>query len=224
MKTGRQRALLCGSMALVLLLGGSGSSAQAGPNFGGTLIAHQVVLDSSCESIVGGPLSACSAADNMVERPFFCPAWKVYAAFPSNSQPRLKTIRWGFNTNSDSLGAAGFASPDPSAVDLVLTYADSGVGVTMNFHAVQTSELVELYFFYGYGFPGGIPSGAIFSTIPHPTEPSGFLDDSAIQVEDPIAAYGTLGFGVPGYTPCPEPLPVPTVETSWGQIKADYRR
>lgn len=229
----RQRSLLFGSMLPVFLLLGSSNSVKAGPNFGGTLIVHQVVLDSSCEAIVGGPLSACSAADNRVDSPFICPAWKVYAAFPGNSQPRLKTLRWGVSSSSDSLGLYGFASPDPTAVDVVPTYGwpYSGAGVTMTFHATQTSELVELYFFFGYGFPNVIPPGTIWSTTPHPTQPSVFLDDSAVPVEDPIADYGTLGFGVPGYTPCPEPLPVNSVETSraavetsWGRIKADYRR
>ena len=227
MKTSRQRARVFGPMLSVLFLVGSGNSVQAGPNFGGTLIVHEVELNATCEAVVSGPLSACAAVDNMVDSPFLCPAWKVYAAFPGNSQPRLKTLRWGISSSSDSLSVSSFVSPDPLAVDVVPTWGwpYSGTGVTMTFHTVQTAELVELFIFLGYnGYGSPIPSGAVWSTTSHPTESSVFLDDSAVPVEDPIADYGTLGFGVPGYTPCPEPLPVPAVETSWGRIKADYRR
>ena len=187
---------------------------------------HDAGLNSTCDEVVPVHLSSCEVADNNVDPTRSCPTWKVYAAFPSNSQPRLKSVSWGVNWSLSYFYIGGGISQGQGAVDVVYTPAwpDSGSGVTMTFHATQTTPLVDLLCFVGYTYyPEQLP-GLIWSAAPHPTAPSVFLDDSVPPAEDPIAAYGTIGFGVPGYTPCPEPQPVPTVETSWGRLKAGYRR
>jgi hypothetical protein len=194
---------------------------------GGTLIVHDAGWNTTCDEIVGPQLSACAAVDNNLDPTFShgCPTWKVYAAFPGNSQPRLKALSWGMTYDLASLYLGGVALPGLEG-NIITTpdWPSSGSGVTMTFDNVQTTELVALFTFVGFTYYASQLPGVVWRTWAHPTVPSVFQDGSLVPVEDDIADFGTIGFGVPGYTPCPEPLPVPAVETSWGQLKAIYRR
>jgi hypothetical protein len=220
------RALLLSSALLIALLLGWRSPAHAGPNAGGTLIVHDAGWNPTCDEIVGPVLSSCDSVDNSVDLSHGCPTWKVYAAFPGNSQPRLKSLRWGMSWDVATLYVGGRFLPDPASVEVVTTpdWPYSGSGVTLTYQTVQTTQLVALCTFVGVSYYAGQLPGMIWHTTPHPTEPSVFLDDSAVPVADPIADYGTIGFLVPGYTPCPQPVPVPVIASSWGRIKAIYRR
>jgi hypothetical protein len=219
-------AVVSGSALLALLLVGFGGSALAGPNAGGVLVVHDAGLNPTCDPIILNPVPQCSTVDNTLDPLlFWCPTWKVYAAFPTNSRPRLKALRWGIDwTQSALIQAHAAPSPDPQAVVVQATpgWPGRGTGVDMTFDTVRTAEVVELYCFVGYAYYHEQLQGTIWSTTPHPTGPTVFRDDSDPLVEDPIADFGTIGFGVAGYTPCAQPVPV--VETRWGRIKADYRR
>ncbi len=50
----------------------------------------------------------------------------------------------------------------------------------------------------GYNYYG---NPATFALIPHPEQGGYFIDDGKPGQMDPIADYGTLGFGMPGYVP-----------------------
>ena len=195
--------------------------ALAGPNAGGTLVVHEVGLNSTCDPWVSSPVPACAEVDNNLDLDF-CPTWKVYAAFPNNSQPRLRSVSWGISWNQAYLYVHATSVGNASEVTTP-DWPAPGSGITLTYDPVRTAPMNELtcFIFAFYSYVQPMP-GEIWSTIPHPSAPTVFTDDSTPPVEDEIAGYGTIGFGVPGFTPCPQE-PTPSVETRWGRIKALYR-
>jgi hypothetical protein len=221
----RQCLTLPSVLALSLLCIRPCGPAHAGPNAAGTLVVHEVGPNPTCDPYVGSPVPTCAEVDNNLNLNSSCPTWKVYAAFPTHSQPRLASVSFGVDCTQT--GYLFFhATPTPGAGVSVVTTPDwpyAGSGITMTFDPPRSAPMNELLCFifasYGYDDP---QSGQIWGTVPHPILPSVFLDDSVPPLEDPIAAYGTLGFNVEGYTPCPQ-TPTPALETRWGRIKARFR-
>lgn len=210
--------------------------APAGPNAGGVLIVHDAAPNPTCDEIVFNPVPACENVDNEISLTNICPTWKVYAAFPPDAQPRLKSLRWGIDwpIGTPPFYVQGVPSPDPQAVTVVgegdWPFA-AGSGATLTFATTRTGTVVELYCFIAYIYTYGEPVEPFpWSTTPHPALPSVFVDDAEPPVEDPIADFGALGFGMPGYTPCPAALGAPEEdgsdtrwEGSWGRVKAAHR-
>lgn len=238
------------------------ATASAGPNAGGTLVVHDVGLDASCDEALPDP-TECSQIDNEVPAgpPALCPYyyWRVYAAFPEGSSPRLKSLCLGaaFDPTVAVL-AGGLIDP---INDFEITEGGwptvSGGGAGIGFGAVQTGVLTPCYWFAGYSYDVG--QTGLWTIVPHPSQPMVFADDAFPANEDPIVGLGSLGFGQPGFTPCPgdagacclasgecEMLletecveqggefvggsceivtcgSTPVDETSWGQIKREYR-
>lgn len=219
-----------GLFAVTVLLGILPVRAVAGPNAYGTLVVHQVGLDSSCE-ILGSAPAACDLVDN--EIPAGVPGcgwyfWKVYASFPANAAPRLKALSWAASFPPDVIVVAG-GVPNPSS-DLEVADAGwpftSGAGIGESFGVVQTGSMVDCYWFAGYGY--GV--GDVWSVVPHAVQGAYFVDDQSPPNLDPIIGLSSIGFGTPGTTICPNsPADVaggdhpgtPQVRNleSWGRLK-----
>lgn len=83
--------------ALLALPAGS----LAGPNAGGTLVVHDtgIAWSSDPVSLVSPSPASCASVDNYLplnavpNRTGW--VWKVYAAFPTGSSPRLKAVAFG---------------------------------------------------------------------------------------------------------------------------------
>lgn len=202
-------------LSLILLaLCWAASGAFAGPNAGGTVILHwnsTIDFTMDPETFSGG-LTDCSSAN--VEMPpattFPVPPdserriWFAYAAFPPGSTPRLKGVAFGITYNA-------FASPDGVRIDWSLAPQGSveirttspswpapNSGTSLVFNPIMTGLVNQIYTFAGFG-----SFGQVMGLRTHPINPSQFSDDSIPAVLDDIAAYGSIGFGVPGALACP---------------------
>ncbi len=193
------------ALATLLMAG----PASAGPNAGGMLFVHDAGIAYTTDG--GDPwpsvLPTCEGADH--ELPVGTPpggaghVWKVYAAFPLSSSPRLKALCFGAVFSPSVTVLAGSV---PGLMDFELPTAGwpflSGYGVMMSFGQVQTHHVVECYWLSGYGDSG------LWSLNRHPTQVMMFVDDSFPPVEDQIMALGSIGFGEPGRTYCPDGNPL----------------
>jgi hypothetical protein len=224
------------------------SAAMAGPNAGGVLWVHDIgSIYSDSDPVlppVSPPPADCASVDNeipVVTDPVpggeSIRFWKVYAAFPTGSTPRLKSVSWKtlFDENvSDPYSYVNVvfgAVPDADGGGTDFWIGANGFPTVSGGEVGQsfptgprTTTVVELFWFYGWGYSAGTSHGfPTWCTAPYsdPTKRF-FVDDAAPPNADPIMGYGCLGFGIPGYTPCPSG-PVPTERASWGQIKSSYR-
>jgi hypothetical protein len=202
-------------LAVLTILCLTPGSATPGPNAGGTLIVHDVHYSYTQASgppeypPPGDPPLDCAGVDNSLP-----PAqgsdqtkrvWKVFAMFPPGSSPRLKALAFGEQIVGGLVYLHTSGSPDP-VNDFFIGQngwpSESGGGVGIVFGEVKTDLISEVFWFGGYGY-----AGAIWATAPHPIQQSVFGDDSFPGQTDPIAAFSSIGFGVPGTTYCPEGLP-----------------
>jgi len=195
-----------------------GGVAFAGPNAGGTIVAHDANLQYTTDITVycglGTGLTVCEGADVNLEgsSDAVSKVWKVYAAFFPGSSPRLKGMAFGIYYDP-GLISIGTGTYGPCIGDLNQGAAEfpgtgwpgAGTGTSLVFQFTQTSTLVECYWFAGYQYGG--PS--LFSLGPHPDPILGgnFADDSVPAVQDSITCYGTLGFGMEGLACCPHEPP-----------------
>jgi len=190
-------------MALAVLAIAS-APALAGPNAGGTLVVHDTGL--AWTSDAGGsfpsPAPACGGVDNSIDLDAVM-VWKVYAAFPETSSPRLKALSWG---TASTVNVVVNESGLPGANDFEITQGSwpTTGSIGQSFFDTQTATMVECYWFGGYAY-GGPQS---FTTVAHAVQTSVFVDDSTPAQEDAIANFSSLGFGAAGVTNCPSaPLP-----------------
>ncbi len=196
----------CGPMLAVLLalLFLFAPSALAGPHDGGTLILHADpgVQYSAGEAYCAVELTACSLAVVEVPAdPNTTTVFHVLAAFPEAAQVDLRGVTFGITYDAERLALVAHGS----CADFVLPTSDwpaSGGGVGMTWDEAQTDRLVDLYWFAGYAYSSSEPS--LFELTPHPVQGGAFADGSMPAVVDTIAAYGALGFGMPGLLACPE--------------------
>ncbi len=196
--TVRLSCLACiGFLTLVFLW--PASPAFAGPNAGGTLVVHDTGL-AYTDDLSSYPSTppTCAGVDHEID-PGAPTVWKVYAAMDPNSSPRLKALAWGI-TLSPEVFVLNAGLPDP-VHDFEITQNGwpntSGAGIGQSFGVTQTAHVIECYWFGGYSESGH------FATSLHPVQESIFVDDSYPPFEDPIAGFGSIGFGVAGFTPCP---------------------
>lgn len=187
---------------LTLLFGVSSASALAGPNAGGVLIVHECQLVRTYAYDCA--LDACVNADVQAVLDFPI-MWKVWAAFREGSSPRLKAFVMGSQfPPSVVIEAAGLIDP---VNDFEIAQdgwpSVSGGGVGISFGQVKTAIVNDCYWFAGYSYN----QGDLWSLTPHPVGQTIFVDDSVPPIEDVVAGFGSLGFGVPGSLPCPSPPP-----------------
>jgi hypothetical protein len=201
----------------------SAAAAMAGPNAGGVLWVHDIGYIYCFDSFLPPPSVPpvdCASVDNEqpVNRTYW--SWKVYAAFPPTSSPRLKGLAWGtqFPEAASSpysyvwmaLGGCGVPDEDGPGTDFWIGTGGfpvaSGGEIGQSFPTgPRITTVVELFYFtgssYSYAGSGEYPT---WCTVPYsdPTQRY-FVDDASPGNADPIMGYGCLGFGIPGYTPCP---------------------
>lgn len=201
----------CAVMAIV------STPVLAGPNADATIVVHNTGIAWTTDLGLhpASPVPMCAAivdeipmgsvpgdASNSL-------VWKVYASFPTESSPRLKSCGWGITLTSDGGGGILFISsgtPNP-AVSYLTSAGWPGANsfIEMSFtDGVRTDVVDELFWFAGYAYAGAAGEPQMFRVIPHSdVSKRFFLDDASPQNADPITGYGSLGFGQPGQTPCP---------------------
>jgi hypothetical protein len=193
-------------LGLILLAAFFPTAAFAGPNAGGTLVAHDATLlvsaTSSSTSICsqGTIPDSCGAIDTRLDGSSSSAPkiWKVYAAFPATSSPSLSGISWGIHFDPDLLSVdAGGNCADWELNDN--GWPDSDLGSQVTWQTAQTSHLVPVYWFAGYQVS---TTPAAFELRGHPSQEGKFGDNTVPAVLDPIAGYGRLGFGSAGFNPC----------------------
>lgn len=186
------------------------SLAVAGPNAGGTLMLHadpSLVYTTDTQSWCGQTsLAACSLAVTSVPWQSGTPiVFHAIAAFPPDSQPRLKALSFGIDYDPAKFvlaargSCADFELPDGG-------WPAPGTGTAQSWTtATQTNLLTECYWFVGYAYSEqeGEDSTSV-ALIPHPVQHGVFVDDAFPAEVDTIAGYGRLGFGMAGAVPCPD--------------------
>jgi hypothetical protein len=208
-------ALLCGV-----------SVTMAGPNVGGVLWVHDLGIIHSDGDYSYPKPNNCAEVDNNVVVYTALPSnpwteiWKVYAAFPAGSSPRLKTAGWGtefteaasspYSWVSITAAACGAPDEDGAGTDFYIGELGfptaSGGQIRQSFPTGPRTYLVTtLFIFGGYGYnAGGAQAPPIWAALQH-GDPAWrvFGDDSVPTNYDPIMGYSSLGFGAPGTTVCP---------------------
>ena len=191
--------------AMLVFLAVVAVPANAGPNFGGTIFAHDASLaytytvDPSSYCGLGAAPPSCEEAD--VELDGTAPSiWKVYAAFPHWSSPRVKAMAWGIQHIPNDLTILGQGNccgdPNNGAAEVSAPgWPGSNTGTAMRWQFTQTTQLVECYWFAGYNGSG---AAGIFQLGDNPGQGGFFLDDSVPGQEDGISGYGSLGFNMRG--------------------------
>jgi len=203
-------------MALVVLAIAS-APALAGPNAGGVIVVGNTGMLWTSDPLPPTPVPDCSTMVNEAPlggAPGNNLIWKVYAAFPTNAQPRLKTCGWGIGY--PSVNGGGITIEHNDAQNLAVFYITSAgwpaslTEVGMSFtDGARTAIVNELWWFSGYAYEGAGGEGQTFCVIPNSAVGNQVFGDDAFPTnEDPIAGYGCLGFGTPGFTPCPPDVPV----------------
>lgn len=217
-------------IAIILMLVAFSVRAMAGPNTGGVIVVHNTGIEWTTDMPTppASPVPAfgdsCSGFGTFVNEVPMGSApgeysasvvWKVYAAFPPASSPRLKAVGWGIHLSNLNGGGVAYmpysdASGPPTPAVFYMTSYDwpaSGADVGMSFtDSVRVNTVTELWWFGGYGYAGSAGEPQAFSVIPHTVPQNQFFVDDAIPGNrDLVADYGSLGFGEAGYTPCPVP-------------------
>ena len=194
-------------LTAMAILACTGSLALAGPNAGGTILVHYAPIPVPADpTFVDGGLTSCEAAVAQApEGNGASPSlWFAYAAFPGGSAPRMYVISFGVQYDP---GVAVFWGVPPVGSTEITAggWPAPGSGNLLGLPYAYTAQVSEFYTFAGYGY-----DGSMFALTAHPDPGLGgnFVDDNpAGAQQDPIAGYGTLGFGnTVGVPACPPPL------------------
>jgi hypothetical protein len=179
--------------------------ALSGPNAGGTLVIQNAGLPVStvdpAASICGqGDIPASCASINPRldgSGPGDHRIWKVYAAFPASSSPRLMGISFGITYDPDMLVITGEATHMCGDFELPdIGWPGPNLGNSVTWNSVQTSHLVPIYAFSGY---------ALGPTYFFLTNYYGAFGDDAVPAHlDDINGWSTFGFGTDGVVVCPD--------------------
>jgi hypothetical protein len=193
-----------------------GSVALAGPNAGGTLIAHDANLQYTneipdyCGLGTGIPGCECLQADVRIDgsSPDNIRVWKVYAAFCATASPRLKGMTFGVTYDPAALILTAWGNccgdPNNGAAEFPgAGWPGRDTGTSLVFQITQTGCLTECYWFAGYAYYGAASLFCLRDN-PDPVLGGNFADDSVPSLLDPIACYGCMGFEMPGTVCCPE--------------------
>ena len=218
---------------LLLLLGVlcccATTAAMAGYNAGGVLWVHDTGITVTSDpitwpgdpAVIGCPTTSVDSEIATVPLPGATAKqtyWKVYAAFPVGTSPRLKSVGWGieYDTNVTSAysyvnvvgGSVCNGEVAPTTVFFIGAGGwplSSGSTVGMSFPpAARLTLVTPLFMFWGYGYnyDAATYPCPTFRTALKPGDDN-FGDDVIPVGKDQIAGYGSLGFGCPGVVPCP---------------------
>jgi hypothetical protein len=207
----RRRRIVEGALGVALWL--TPLPGLAGPNAGGTLVAHDPNLTYTVEVSTYRGLGESPVSCQMIDfrldgsRADQPKVWKVYALFARGASPRLKAMTFGIHYNPDDLAVSAYGAciGDRSNGALEIPqdgWPGSDTGTSIVFQEVQTGHVVECYWFAGYDYSGK-PTRFQIRDNPDPDMGGNFADDSIPSEQDVIAAYGSLGFDTAGRCPCP---------------------
>ena len=185
------------------------SGAVAGPNARGTLVIHVnegLTYSFGAEYGGAGSLRSCRDAKTNVKRAHSreeSAVWFVYAAFPEKSSPRMAGVRFGvdYDSNNVSIIASGVSRLAELEQCTSRRWPKPGTGIGLRFTTTQVARLLEVCWFAGYNYSD---ESRVFEVRAHPTMGGFFLDGSVPVQEDPVAAFGQLGFGQDGCAQCPD--------------------
>lgn len=122
----------------------------------------------------------------------------VYAAFPEGDPVDLSGITFGIEYD-EGVQISGYGyCPGDGLLLATPSWPQSGSGMGMTFAPRATESIVPVVWFVLSG-----TEGAEFRLVPHPiaTLSGRFSNFDPRPYLEPISAYGTLGFGVPGFAP-----------------------
>lgn len=149
----------------------------------------------------------------------------VIAAFQEDSCPNVAGVTFGLNwspLDGLSVVASGSCGDFEIASNGWPTEPLSGTAVTWNVNQstgrAQGKQAIPVYWFAGAAYYGP----TTVSIVANPSQGLNFADGSVPAILDaiPTGNLGTLGLnGATGTNPFG---PVPTVESSWGQIKSIF--
>ena len=208
------------------------TASMAGPNAGGVLWAHDTGISVTTDPITTWPadpaVSGCpGSVDNQMPVTTAAPIptvgryWKVYAAFPAGSAPRLNSVGW--KTEYDDNVASPYSyvnvlggdvcngEVSPSTVFFIggagFPTANGGT-IGQSFpQGARLTLVTPLFMFWGVGYnAGGAYACPTWRTAAYAGN-TNFGDDFIPANLDPIAGYSSLGFGCAGTTRCPIPTP-----------------
>ena len=172
-----------------------------GPNAGGTLIFHSnpgVVYTADQDDYCGSMLDACENAISETPEHYETAVIHLLAAFPDQSNPRLAGVTFGI-AYADCVVLQAWGN----CGDFELSNAEwpaSGEGTAVTWSAAQTTQLTDIYWFAAYVYS---VESATLDIISHPQGGTLFADDDVPSNLDPVADFGSFGFGMDGYLPCP---------------------
>jgi hypothetical protein len=228
----------------VLGLVTAATSALGGPNAGGVLVIHTddtVNYTSDQESYMGMSGLDC---DNDFDCPPYdvpCPTtmpnptslrpaaetsvWWVLAAFPRPEEgseevcPEVAGLTFGIQWDGEfDIAILAYGTDSDLELSQPGWPAYLTTGTALTWQTPKRGQVFEIYWFAGYSY-SGLPEQ--FRLTSHPTQPAEFADNSVPVVKDAIAGFGRLGLaGEVGNNPVPGP--VPTLETSWGEVKTIF--
>jgi hypothetical protein len=175
-----------------------------------------------CQSHLMGDLNVASGRDGTLGEVSMI--WAL-AAFPAADCPRVKAVTfaltWSLGENQQPVFAAsGTCGQFEIATQGWLEEPGSGVGVTFDPVIVRTG--FPIYWFAAYNYYG--PTMISIAAFPS-SEGASFADDSIPAIADRVTSerWGSVGLnGAIGSNPYPGPSP--TIETSWGEVKAIFGR
>ena len=211
------------------VLGCTAAAAMAGPNEGGMLFVHNTGTVYTAEPVFGPDPTACSSGSVNTQMPLWdgvTPAvpvsiyWKVYAAFPLWSSPRLASVAWGTQfpeaatspTSYVHVTGGSLAPPETGATVFYIgghgfpTASGGTIGQSFPSGA-RTTLVTPLFMFWGWGY-GHTPDYPTWRLVSK-TGDDNFGDDDIPVHTDQIEGYGSLGFGVPGWVPCEASSDIP---------------
>ena len=175
----------------------------AGPNAGGVLLLHcsvDIQYTTSVASYCGlGSPDSCQEVNPSIElAPGRTVIAAVLAAFPDTSGPRVKAIDFGIQY--DSLAVVIVDAGTCSDFEIaVAPWSRSPAGAALSWQAPQTSRIQQVYWFACELAKGA--SQGVLSLAACPGQAGIFVDDSMPPNEDPVTAFGALGFNCAGFAP-----------------------
>lgn len=215
------------AFALTLLLA---TGSHAGPNEDGILVVHGNVdgVDTGGDPCSGIPIpETCEELIPGAIPDGYGVEWFVVIAAGNGLGDGLSfnTITFGIgNYDMQACYIAYYGPCYPELMPLEIPTYDwpgryQGTAVSWAPHCLS-GRVVPIYYFGVYAYGDGIVPLA----DEYPEQPAAFVSCDQLPEEDPIAGFGTFGYGdAVGQGPdCPE-IPVASEVTTWGQIKAIYR-
>jgi hypothetical protein len=204
-------------IALTVLLGGLWTCVvSAAPNADGRLILHAnstLVYSSDNTAYCGmSQLDACSLSVVTIAADGNAYIVHAVAAFTDSTAGRLLGLTFGVDYDEGELEVVDLGSCGDFEL-ATSTWPGPGSGTAITWFAPRSGRLVDCYWFAIYADE---TAHSTFRLAEHPTQGADFADDAQPANLDPIAGFGSVGFGTAGTCPCPPPESI--AAGAWGVI------